>query len=30
MPRLRYRVFKERLDWQVPTNGRYEIDCFDS
>ncbi|WP_095090261.1 acyl-homoserine-lactone synthase [Mesorhizobium sophorae] len=30
MHRLRYRVFKERLDWQVPTNGRYEIDCFDS
>ncbi|NGO54514.1 acyl-homoserine-lactone synthase [Allomesorhizobium camelthorni] len=29
MHRLRYRVFKERLDWDVRTNGGYEIDSFD-
>jgi acyl homoserine lactone synthase len=30
MHRLRYRVFKERLDWQVKGNGGYEIDSFDA
>ncbi|RWE50304.1 MAG: conjugal transfer protein TraI, partial [Mesorhizobium sp.] len=30
MHRLRYRVFKERLDWDVRTNGGYEIDSFDA
>ncbi|WP_434725440.1 acyl-homoserine-lactone synthase [Mesorhizobium sp. RIZ17] len=29
MHRLRYRVFKERLDWQV-RGGGYEIDSFDA
>ncbi|OBP72555.1 conjugal transfer protein TraI [Mesorhizobium loti] len=27
---LRYRVFKERLDWNVSTTGGFEIDSFDS
>ncbi|WP_353646024.1 acyl-homoserine-lactone synthase [Mesorhizobium sp. WSM2239] len=26
---LRYRVFKERLDWEVQTNGEMETDAFD-
>jgi N-acyl-L-homoserine lactone synthetase len=30
MHRLRYRVFKERLDWDVRTAGGYEIDSFDA
>jgi acyl homoserine lactone synthase len=30
MHRLRYRVFKERLDWGVDTQDRMEIDRFDS
>ncbi|OWK19814.1 conjugal transfer protein TraI [Mesorhizobium amorphae CCBAU 01583] len=30
MHRLRYRVFKERLDWEVRGNGGYEIDSFDA
>lgn len=30
MHRLRYRVFKSRLDWDVPTNGKFEIDAFDA
>ncbi|WP_265518235.1 acyl-homoserine-lactone synthase [Nitratireductor luteus] len=30
MHRLRYRVFKERLDWDVSTSGGFEIDTFDS
>lgn len=30
MHRLRYRVFKERLDWEVSTSGGFEIDTFDS
>ncbi|NGO52984.1 acyl-homoserine-lactone synthase [Allomesorhizobium camelthorni] len=30
MHRLRYRVFKERLDWDVRTNGGCEIDSFDA
>lgn len=30
MHRLRYRVFKERLDWEVRGNGSYEVDSFDS
>lgn len=30
MHRLRYRVFKERLDWQVKGNGGYEVDSFDA
>lgn len=30
MHRLRYRVFKERLDWDVPENGGHEIDSFDA
>ncbi|BBD36277.1 conjugal transfer protein TraI [Aminobacter sp. Y103A] len=30
MHRLRYRVFKERLDWNVRTTGGFEIDSFDS
>lgn len=29
MHRLRYRVFKERLNWNVGVNGGYEIDTFD-
>lgn len=28
MHRLRYRVFKERLDWQVKGNGGYEVDSY--
>jgi N-acyl-L-homoserine lactone synthetase len=30
MHRLRYRVFKERLDWEVQTSGDMEIDEFDA
>lgn len=30
MHRLRYRVFKERLDWEVETAGDMEVDEFDS
>lgn len=30
MHRLRYRVFKERLDWNVRTDGGYETDSFDA
>ncbi|TIW24528.1 MAG: conjugal transfer protein TraI [Mesorhizobium sp.] len=30
MHRLRYRVFKVRLDWQVKGNGGYEIESFDA
>lgn len=30
MHRLRYRVFKERLGWDVQTNDRLEIDAFDA
>ncbi|MER8772904.1 acyl-homoserine-lactone synthase [Mesorhizobium sp. M0960] len=30
MHRLRYRVFKERLDWEVRGGGGYEIDSFDA
>lgn len=30
MHRLRYRIFKERLDWDVQVSGNMEIDEFDS
>jgi N-acyl-L-homoserine lactone synthetase len=30
MHRLRYRVFKERLDWDVQFSGDMEIDAFDT
>ncbi len=30
MHRLRYRIFKERLDWNVRTTGGFEIGSFDS
>jgi N-acyl-L-homoserine lactone synthetase len=30
MHRLRYRVFKERLDWDVQFSGEMEIDEFDA
>ncbi|HUH83227.1 MAG TPA: acyl-homoserine-lactone synthase [Stellaceae bacterium] len=30
MHRLRYRVFKERLDWEVTVSGDMEIDEYDS
>lgn len=30
MHRLRYRVFKERLDWDVETTGDMEVDGFDA
>ncbi|XSC47572.1 acyl-homoserine-lactone synthase [Bradyrhizobium sp. RDT10] len=30
MHRLRYRVFKERLEWDVQTSGDMEIDEFDA
>ena len=30
MHRLRYRVFKERLDWDVEVSGDLEIDRFDA
>jgi acyl homoserine lactone synthase len=30
MHRLRYRVFKERLDWEVQFSGDLEIDQFDA
>src|SRR5258706_13612915 len=30
MHELRYRVFKERLDWQVRTSGDMEVDSFDA
>jgi N-acyl-L-homoserine lactone synthetase len=29
MHQLRYRVFKERLDWEVHTSGDMEVDSFD-
>jgi acyl homoserine lactone synthase len=29
MHKIRYRVFKERLDWQVNVRGNLEIDHFD-
>jgi acyl homoserine lactone synthase len=30
MHRLRYRVFRERLDWEVQTSGDMEVDEFDA
>ncbi len=30
MHRLRYRVFRERLDWEVTTCGELEIDAYDT
>lgn len=30
MHRLRYRVFKQRLDWDVETSGGMEVDDFDA
>ncbi|SEE64680.1 acyl homoserine lactone synthase [Rhizobiales bacterium GAS188] len=30
MHRLRYRVFKERLDWDVQISGNMEVDEFDA
>jgi N-acyl-L-homoserine lactone synthetase len=30
MHRLRFRVFKERLDWHVEVSGGMEIDEFDA
>ena len=30
MHRLRFRVFKERLDWDVETAGDLEVDSFDA
>src|SRR6266446_3198612 len=30
MHRLRYRVFRERLDWEVQVSGDMEIDGFDA
>ncbi|MET4489001.1 acyl-homoserine-lactone synthase [Bradyrhizobium sp. LA7.1] len=30
MHQLRYRVFKERLDWDVHTSGEMEVDSFDA
>jgi acyl homoserine lactone synthase len=30
MHRLRYRVFKQRLDWDVQTSGDMEVDEFDA
>ena len=30
MHRLRYRVFKQRLDWEVETAGDMEVDSFDA
>ena len=30
MHRLRYRVFRERLDWEVHVSGDMEIDGFDA
>ena len=30
MHRLRYRIFKERLDWDVQFSGDMEIDEFDA
>jgi len=30
MHRLRYRVFKERLEWEVEVSGELEIDKFDA
>lgn len=29
MHRLRYRVFKQRLDWNVEVSGDMEVDEFD-
>lgn len=30
MHRLRHRVFRERLDWDVSVSGGYEVDSFDA
>ncbi|WP_217578772.1 acyl-homoserine-lactone synthase [Mesorhizobium sp. GbtcB19] len=30
MHRLRYRVFRDRLNWEVSTSGGYEVDSFDA
>jgi acyl homoserine lactone synthase len=30
MHRMRFRVFKDRLDWDVQTSGKMEIDEFDA
>lgn len=30
MHRLRYRIFKQRLDWDVQTSGDMEVDAFDA
>src|SRR3546814_15443819 len=30
MYRLRYRVFKQRLDWDVEVSGDMELDAFDA
>ncbi|MER9977172.1 acyl-homoserine-lactone synthase [Mesorhizobium sp. M0085] len=30
MHRLRYRVFRDRLDWDVSFSGGYEVDLFDA
>ncbi|MER9927188.1 acyl-homoserine-lactone synthase [Mesorhizobium sp. M0048] len=30
MHRLRYRVFRDRLDWDVSFSGGYEVDPFDA
>ena len=30
MHRLRYRVFKQRLDWEVEVSGDLEVDQFDA
>src|SRR5258708_21405016 len=30
MHQLRYRVFRERLDWDVHTSGEIELDSFDA
>jgi acyl homoserine lactone synthase len=30
MHRLRYRVFKERLEWDVQVSGDMEVDLFDA
>ncbi|WFP65631.1 MULTISPECIES: acyl-homoserine-lactone synthase [unclassified Mesorhizobium] len=30
MHRLRHRVFRDRLKWDVPVNGGYEVDSFDA
>lgn len=30
MHRLRHRVFRDRLDWEVSASGGYEVDSFDA